>query len=643
MSIQFGRWNFDGPPPDRAYFEKVSAVLAPYGRDAVCFDTDETVGLLHLAFHTNRESRSETQPQRLPMGAILTWDGQLDNRRELLRELNGLRPDTPDAGIVAESYTRWGSGCFSKLLGDWAAAIWQPSIRALLLAKDFLGSRSLYYANDDQHVTWCSVLDPLVLLADKPFLPDEDYVARWLSSFPRAERTPYRGIASVPPASFVEIRPEGRKTVRFWDFVPRRLHLCRTDSEYEEQFRCVFREAVRRKLRADSPVLAELSGGMDSSSIVCMADTILEDRGSDETPRLDTVSYYDDDEPHWDERPYFAKVEEKRRRVGCHISVPERQKGNLLPLPDRIPMLPGPVVSSEARLPFFECLRSNRNRVLLSGIGGDEVFGGVPTPIPELADLVASGRLREFAYKITAWAQATRKPLLHLAVETARAAWSWKTWAPGDTEKPICWLRTDFAANLPKMSPAPKPLFALLRMRPSFRANLAALDALRNQLACVTPPREPAYETRYPCLDRDLLEFLYSLPREQLVRPGQRRSLQRRALRGMVPEELLGRKRKAFVSRGPALSVAAYASERRGTAEPLFVEMLGIVDAAKFAQNLEALVHGRQVPVIALLRTIEIEFWLRHMAARSLLRISAASNVRNPARAAVAKQGEVTA
>src|SRR6202035_132686 len=98
-----------------------------------------------------------------------------------------------------------------------------------------------------------------------------------------------------------------------------RIHY-RSDAEYEEHFRFCFTESVKRRLRSDSPVLAELSGGMDSSSIVCMADQILA-RGKGETPRLDTLSYYDDSEPNWNERPYFTKVEEKRGRAGCHIDV----------------------------------------------------------------------------------------------------------------------------------------------------------------------------------------------------------------------------------------------------------------------------------------------------------------------------------
>src|SRR5580698_2962803 len=78
----------------------------------------------------------------------------------------------------------------------------------------------------------------------------------------------------------------------------------------------------------------------------------------------------------------------------------------------------------------------------------------------------------------------------------------------------------------------------------------------QRQLGCTALPSGPIYEKRYPYLDRDLLEFLYALPREQLVRPGQRRSLMRRALAGIVPDKVLNRKRKAFVSRSPMAAIS---------------------------------------------------------------------------------------
>src|SRR5207245_4201132 len=108
---------------------------------------------------------------------------------------------------------------------------------------------------------------------------------------------PYVGIHSVPPSSSVLLRP-GKHTIRkYWDFDPGKRIRYRTDGEYEEHFRAVFAEAVRRRLRSDSPILAELSGGMDSSSVVCMADTIIA-RGDTETLLLDTIPYFDDSEPN---------------------------------------------------------------------------------------------------------------------------------------------------------------------------------------------------------------------------------------------------------------------------------------------------------------------------------------------------------
>jgi asparagine synthase (glutamine-hydrolysing) len=111
-----------------------------------------------------------------------------------------------------------------------------------------------------------------------------------------------------------------------------------------------------------------------------------------DTPRLDTVSCYDDSEPNWNEQPYFTKVEQRRGRRGWHI----RAEHNGLDAqydPERFAASPGSRRSGNATKQFLACLASQGNRVVLSGTGGDEVLGGVPTPVPELADLLASGQL----------------------------------------------------------------------------------------------------------------------------------------------------------------------------------------------------------------------------------------------------------
>src|SRR5437588_5851263 len=324
MSVQFGRWNFEGQPPAPDYVEKVSAALAPYGPDSSEAYSKGGVTILYRAFYTTKESRHETQPQVSPSGAAITWDGRLDNRAELISDLRGsLTISCTDVVIVAAAYEKWGMDCFAKLIGDWALSIWNPVNRSLVLAKDPIGTRHLYYSCDKNNITWSTILDPLVRLAGNTFVLNEEYIAGWFSMFPAVHLTPCVGIHSVPPSSSVLLRPGKHTVSKYWDFDPEKKIRYRTDSEYEEHFRTVFANAVKRKLRSDRPVLAELSGGRDSSCIVCMADKVIV-RGQAECPRLDTISNYDDSEPNWNERPYFTKVEEQRGRTGWHVNVGQK-------------------------------------------------------------------------------------------------------------------------------------------------------------------------------------------------------------------------------------------------------------------------------------------------------------------------------
>src|SRR6266404_2022148 len=97
MSVQFGRWNFDDKPVDRDYLEKAKACVTPYGPDGSGSYSKGNISILHHAFHTTKESRRETQPHITPSGAVITWDGRLDNRAELISELRGsLTNDSTD-------------------------------------------------------------------------------------------------------------------------------------------------------------------------------------------------------------------------------------------------------------------------------------------------------------------------------------------------------------------------------------------------------------------------------------------------------------------------------------------------------------------------------------------------------------------
>jgi asparagine synthase (glutamine-hydrolysing) len=624
MSVQFGKWNFEGRPPAPDYLDKVSAILGPYGPDSNESYSKGGVGILYRAFHTTNESHREKQPHISSSGAVITWDGRLDNRAELMRALrDSLSITSTDVAIVAAAYEEWGANSFAKLIGDWALSIWSPNNRSLLLAKDLIGTRHLYYSFDRDQVTWSTIFDPLVRLAGKRFVLNEEYIAGWFSMFPAVHLTPCVGIHSVPPSSFVLLQPGEHTVSTYWDFDPQKTIRYRTDAEYEEHFRTVFATAVKRKLRSDRPVLAELSGGRDSSSIVCMADSIIV-RGGADTPRLDTISYYNDSEPNWNERPYFAKVEEKRGRTGWHINT-GAQDSETIPAPEPSPesphgrFVPTPGHDGRSSPHIRMCMDSQGNRVVLSGIGGDEVMGGVPTATPELEDLLARSQFGVLAHQLKVWALEKRKPWFHLFWEAARVFFPPALVGVPKYIRPAPWLRPSFAkrhwAALTGY-PSRTKLFGPL---PSFQENVGTLDALRRQLARTTLPFEPPYEKRYPYLDRDLLEFMFAIPREQLVRPTQRRSLMRRALVGIVPDEILNRKTKAFVARSSMVAISNNWVHFAEMTQNMLSSSLEIVASERILEALQKIRRGEQVPIVTLKRTFFLEGWLRDLRALGII------------------------
>ena len=620
MSVQFGRWNINGLPTDTEYLAKAKETLAPYGPDGGGAYIKDDVGILYCTFHTTKESRKETQPRVTPSGVVLTWDGRLDNRDELVRELREvLTTGATDLAMVTAAYEAWGTACFAKLIGDWALSVWDPRSRSLILAKDPIGTRHLYYSFDKERITWSTILDPLVLLAGKTFAVEEEYIAGWLSSFPATHLTPYVGIHSVPPSCFVRLAWPQQTTEKYWDFDPSRKIRYRADGEYEEHFRAVFAEAVRRRLRSDSPILAELSGGMDSSSVVCMADTLIA-TGAAETSRLDTVSYYNDAEPNWNERPYFRRVEEKRGQSGCHIDLGARETFKFDSGYDSFAATPAsggrPVGASRQ---FAACLSSQGNCVVLSGIGGDEVTGGVPTPAPELEDLLVRLHLAALAHQLKVWALNKRKPWFHLLFGAARGFFPPALVGVPKHKRPAPWLHPGFSKRNRTALQGYVTRLRVFGAAPSFQENLSALEALRRLLACSPLPSVPTYEKRYPYLDRSLLEFVYAIPREQLLRPGQRRSLMRRALVGIVPDELLNRKRKAYVVRAPMAAISTEWANLSAMSAHMISASLGIVDPGSFSEALQKANEGYEAPIVTLLRTLSVESWLKSLSFSKVL------------------------
>jgi len=194
-------------------------------------------------------------------GSYLGWT--VGQSAELIAALgDGPLSGDNDVSVVAAAYERWGVDCFRRILGDWALAIWEPNLRSLVSGEGFLGHAPSLLLPGRDHILWSTLIDPWFSLPKNDPALNEGYIAGWLSSLPAAHETPYAGILAVPPACCVVITPPKVVVRRYWEFDGGKTIRYRSDADYEEHFREVFGKAVLRRLRADSPILAELSGGM---------------------------------------------------------------------------------------------------------------------------------------------------------------------------------------------------------------------------------------------------------------------------------------------------------------------------------------------------------------------------------------------
>jgi asparagine synthase (glutamine-hydrolysing) len=573
--------------------------------------------MLYRAFHTTAESRLEHQPYISVSGKVITWDGRLDNRDELVSQLGDVvKEDCTDVAIVASAFERWGTGSFAKLTGDWALAIWDPHDQELTLARDYIGVKLLFYQLRGSRVSWCNHLVPLVLSGESLTLCEE-YIAAFLASRLQGHLTPYREIHSVPPGKFVRIRNGNPSVHAYWKFDPRLEIRYKTDAEYEEHFRHLFRQAVRRRLRSPWPILAELSGGYDSSSIVCMSDDILAKEGA-ETPSLDTFSYSYLDEPDADDCLYFTKVEEKRSRIGHHVEI--RGSGNTFsiesPMFRAFPHYGG---RREVEVARSNVVKNGKYRVTLSGNGGDEFMGQALYPVVVLADFLQHLRVREFTTSLAAWSLLKRRPLIQLLFQTLLLLMPTSVRskiAPEAKLQP--WLNRDFAKRQNLSALLLEPAAEGSWFWPPRSRNSLQMRAIWSGTLTNFPPT--ADETRYPYFDQTLTEFLMSIPGDQLLRPGDRRSLMRRALSGILPTEILSRRTKQLEIRCYIVTFEAHWEALKDILNSPLSSALGYIRQTDFHAALMAAKAG-QLPIhsMLLLRALFLELWLRQAATLNVI------------------------
>jgi asparagine synthase (glutamine-hydrolysing) len=619
MSIIYGTRRSVGSKVSPEELLTLASATQRYAPDGTFLHASGNIGVGIQHCHTHARSQLESQPLIDACGNILTLDGRLDNHADLRRTLDIDNPEVPDSFLVLAAFERWGEQCFSRMVGDWALALWSEHDQTLYLARDHAGTRTLYFENTAAGILWSTHLETFFSEGRQHQL-DERYLACYLCSQPIREMTPYKGIDSVPPSHYVIFRGNSVLTKLHWDWVPRREIEYSNEKEYEDHFFALFQQSVERRTGTGSPVLAQLSGGMDSTSIVCMSDYIRRSDGRDDD-LLDTVSFYDDEEPTWDERPYFTIVEGYRGKASIHIATSAARLDLKPPLsPHFAYLFPGADSTTlEREWSFESAVGAGKYRAILSGLGGDELLGGVPDPLPELSDYLLKVQFRQLFTRVLAWALTTRRPVFGLLWDVVRFSLDLLRTRPGGCERNRPpWIERsvlDVCKRVDQRDP--------IRHRTHRMASPSALHkgmtwwAILETLPHLRPHAQTRYEYRYPYLDRDLVDFLVSIPREQLARPGRRRSLMRRALSEIIPIQILERRRKAHIVCGPIRAVRS----GRPLIERMFhssmQEALGLIDSERLLNALDRMIKGDKPQWHpGMRRAIDIELWLESLKSR---------------------------
>lgn len=608
-------FSFDDAPVSREQLQLLGKSLSSRGPDGSSSFYSTNIGMCFSALRTTRESWFEKQPLTTPDGDVLVMDGVLFNREELIELLHlGFDEDRTDLMIVSAGLQKYGASFISKIVGDFALVHYDRRANSLLLARDPFGARPLFYHRNGNQLFAASDLAVLLKLTNNPPQLDHEYFSTYVVTIPAAdERTPYRDFYPVTPGHIVIARSGQLTSSRFWHPEAIKQIVYRTDGEYEEHCRYLMMEGVRQCLRTDDrPVWASLSGGFDSSTVVCLANQLIKS-GRAEAKELQSFSIVFEDARSADESQFIRAVENTVGKAGFHLSDDSLWLDIPSPRESFVPV-PGPLLCIPKR---HDRLRDEMARcgarVLLTGLGGDHVFWNTPTPSPLLSQALIEFNFRKLHREVQVWSKTFKKPYLNTLWNMAllpfmpgpiQARFQSKLLVPS-------WLDRTFVRKMRVWERTLPPKDPYGFDDPGRKIQAGSFQQLIRLLASGGYAERDGIESRSPLLYRPLVEFSFAVPFEQKLRAGEVRSLMRRALRNDLPEKVLNRPGKGEVSEAMHRGLLRHSDKVQSLLADPLVCSLGFVDRERLRSAVSLAKHGAKLNVGALLRTLSLEIWLQ--------------------------------
>jgi asparagine synthase (glutamine-hydrolysing) len=585
---------------------------------------DECIAIAYLSVHRSPELSLEHQPLRSSDGHLIAFDGRLDNRGELLRGI-GQSPyaNYPDAHVVLSVYDHFAQDSFSKLIGDFAFALWDARRKELFLVRDPFGTRILYYQPMNDAIRWSTKLNHLLTLAPNPPEVNDEYLYDFFLGQPCLAETPYKGIFAVQPGSCLVVKNTGIRNNRYWRPDPNHRIRYKSDRDYEEHFRHIFEQSVRNRLQVNGVVCAELSGGLDSSSIVCVADELIK-KGEVPARRLVTISCRYDESKSADEYEFIDSVEEKIGRRGAYVWESELRMFSQLPT-HPLGALPNIMAIFGRRHELIaNAMKACDAKVLLRGTGGDHLMLSQVRYPPDLADCLARGDLFGLHRTILTWAQVLPFAYAEYVLRGALAPLipRWVNRVTGHSldsasHSNVHLFTAGFSRRMRGRKHLQEPLDDFGFTRPPSSRLCAFLVSDLIRLVSTGAFQQEPYELSMPFVDRPLIEFCLAIPIQQKVRHGVTRSLQRRALGSLLPPLVAARTTKGNFVEATARAWAREVPGLMRSLQRMQVCSRDYIDSQRFFVALSRTLHGYALDIDNLSRVLLVEFWLRRIGSPS--------------------------